>query len=147
MMKQIALALIVLISSKSLIAQKADDIVGYWLTSGKNPAKIQIFKTGNKYNGKIVWLTNPMENGKPKLDNKNPDTKKRQQPIVGMTILTNFIFDGKDEWEDGKIYDPESGNTYSCNMELNGRNKLKVRGYIGLSLFGRTEVWTRTTAP
>ncbi len=88
-----------------------------------------------------------MENGKPKLDNKNPDTKKRQQPIVGMTILTNFIFDGKDEWEDGKIYDPESGNTYSCNMELNGRNKLKVRGYIGLSLFGRTEVWTRTTAP
>lgn len=124
---------------------KADDIVGYWLTKGKNPARIQIYKTGNRYNGKIVWLKEPTENGQPKVDKKNPDAGKRNQPIVGAVILSGFQFDGDDEWEDGKIYDPESGKTYSCYLSFKDKNTLKVRGYIGVSLLGRTEQWTRTS--
>ena len=63
--------------------------------------------------------------------------------FIGLEILRNFKFDNDDEWEGGKIYDPESGKTYSCNMSLTG-NELKVRGYVGVSLLGRTETWTRT---
>ena len=129
----------------SLVAQtQADGIVGIWLTGGKEPANIQIYKSGDKYFGKIIWLKAPEENGKPKLDKENPDKSKRNQQIIGLVILKDFKFNRRNEWEDGKIYDPENGKTYSCNLTLKDRNILDVRGYIGLSLFGRTETWTRT---
>lgn len=122
---------------------KADDLIGVWLTSGKEPAKIQIYRSGEKYYGKIVWLKNPFEGGKSRVDARNPDKSKRTQPIVGLIILKGFEFDGGDEWEDGNIYDPESGKTYNCYLSLKDKNNLKVRGYIGISLLGRTEWWTR----
>jgi uncharacterized protein (DUF2147 family) len=122
----------------------ADDIVGVWLTNGKEPAKIQVYKSGEKYYGKIVWLKNPTDNGKPIVDKYNPDKAKRNHPIIGLVILKEFQFDGDDEWRDGDVYDPESGKTYSCYLTLKDKGTLKVRGYIGISLFGRTEVWTRT---
>ncbi len=138
--------LTILLKSTTLLSQvRADDIIGVWLASGKEPAKIQIYKAGQRYHGKIVWLQNPLSNGKPKLDANNPDNSKRNQSIVGLSILSEFEFDGDDEWDDGKIYDPESGKTYSCYLSLKNNATLKVTGYIGLSMFGRTETWTRTT--
>lgn len=122
---------------------KADDIIGIWLTGGKEPAKIQVYKSGKKFYGKIIWLKNPTENGKQRMDANNPDKKKQGNPIVGLIILSDFKFDGDDEWRGGDIYDPENGKTYSCYMYLKNGNTLKVRGYVGLSLFGRTETWTR----
>ncbi|MBC7867421.1 MAG: DUF2147 domain-containing protein [Gloeobacteraceae cyanobacterium ES-bin-316] len=59
-------------------------------------------------------------------------------------MLKNFIFNGKDKWVNGKIYDPSSGKTYSCTMKIEGLNTLEIRGYIGISLFGKTELWTRS---
>jgi uncharacterized protein (DUF2147 family) len=135
---------VVVMNVSAFCQAKADEIVGYWQTKGKNPAKIQIYKTGDRYNGRIVWLKNPTENGVPKTDKKNPDKARQSQPIVGTEILTGFRFDGDDEWEDGKIYDPESGKTYSCYLSLKDKSTLKLRGYIGVSLLGRTEYWTRT---
>ena len=88
-------------------------------------------------------MKNPVKDGKPKVDSKNPDKNKQSQPIIGLVILQNFTFDDE-EWEDGKIYDPESGKTYSSYIYLKDKNTLKVRGYVGVSLFGRTETWTRT---
>jgi uncharacterized protein (DUF2147 family) len=123
---------------------KADDITGIWLTAGKEPAKIQVYRSGEKFYGKIIWLKNPTENGKQRLDNNNPDKGKQKNPIVGLVILTGFKFDGDDEWKAGDIYDPENGKTYSCYMYLKDKNTLKVRGYVGISLLGRTETWTRT---
>jgi uncharacterized protein (DUF2147 family) len=137
--------LLVITQLSSFCQAKADEIVGYWQTKGKNPAKIQIYKTGDRYNGKIVWLKEATENGVPKTDKKNPDKARQSRPIIGTEILTGFRFDGDDEWEDGKIYDPESGKTYSCYISLKDKSTLKVRGYIGVSLLGRTEYWTRTT--
>ena len=122
----------------------ADDIIGIWLTGGKEPAKIQIYKSGEKFYGKIIWLKNPTENGKPRMDGNNPDKEKRSNPIIGLMMLTGFKFDGDDEWKGGDIYDPESGKTYSSYMYLTNMNTLKVRGYVGISLLGRTETWTRT---
>lgn len=124
------------------VAQKGDDIVGVWLT-GTGKAKVQIFKVDNLYYGMIVWLRDPLnEEGKPKMDKNNPDEKKRSTPLVGLQMLKSFTFDGK-EWENGTIYDPENGKTYSCTITMKD-GKLDVRGYIGISLIGRTQVWTKS---
>ena len=131
-------------SSKLIAQTKADDIMGTWLTTGKEPAKIQIYKKGEMYNGKIIWLQNPTdEAGKAKTDINNPDKTKRSNSVIGMIILTNFKFNGDDEWRGGDIYDPESGNTYSSYIYLRDQTTLKVRGFVGISLFGRTETWSR----
>jgi uncharacterized protein (DUF2147 family) len=146
-MKRIITVLIVTVFlfSFSIQAQnKADDITGIWLTGGKEPAKIQIYRSGEKFYGKIIWLKNPIKNGKQKFDTNNPNTEKQKNPVTGLVILTGFKFDGDDEWEGGDIYDPESGKTYSCYLYLKDRSTLKVRGYVGISLLGRTETWTRT---
>lgn len=124
-------------------AQNADAILGKWINpSGEG--QIQIYKKGNLYFGKLAWIKEPNDEstGKPKLDIKNPDKSLQSRPILGLELLKNFKFDGDDVYEDGTIYDPKSGKTYSCKMTLNG-NKLKIRGFIGVSLLGRSEVWTR----
>ncbi len=133
-----------LISFAAHSQYKADDIIGIWLTGGKEPAKIQVYKSGEKFYGKIIWLKNPTENGKQRVDANNPDDAKRSTPIIGLVMLIGFKFDGDDEWKGGDIYDPESGKTYSSYLYLKDKNRLRVRGYVGISLFGRTETWTRT---
>jgi uncharacterized protein (DUF2147 family) len=125
----------------------ADDILGVWLNEDKD-AHVEIYKEGNKYFGKIIWLKNPIddETGKPKLDNKNEDESLQSRPVMGLLLLKDFVFDGDDEWEDGEIYDPKSGKTYSCYMEFpdeDNKNNLKIRGFIGISLLGRTTYWTK----
>jgi len=123
---------------------KEEDIIGIWLTKGDEPAKIQIFKIGDAYYGKIVWLQNPTADGKLRLDVNNSDKSKRNREIIGLQILKDFRFEDN-EWSGGKIYDPESGKTYSCTLSLTDKATLTVRGYIGISLLGRTEIWTRAS--
>lgn len=133
-----------LISIEALSQNKADDIIGIWLTSGKEPAKVQVYKAGEKFYGKIIWLKNPTDNRKPRMDGNNPDKEKRNNSIIGLVMLTGFKFNGDDEWRGGDIYDPESGKTYSSYMYLKDKNTLRVRGYVGVSLLGRTETWVRS---
>ena len=111
-----------------------DKIIGlYW--SPEKDAKIQIFKTGDKYYGKSVWLSVPHK------DSKNPNEALSKRDLLGTELLSNFSF--KDEaYIGGTIYDPESGKTYNCKMSLEGKF-LRVRGYVGISLFGRTEIFER----
>jgi len=122
----------------SVNAQKPDDVLGKWLTGEAN-SHIEIYKEAGKdlYFGKIVWLKDPIdENGKPTKDDKG-------QPIMGMINLRDFAFNDN-EWGDGTIYDPKEGKTYYCTLELDGPNKLKVRGSVdSFGLIGRTDVWTR----
>jgi uncharacterized protein (DUF2147 family) len=139
-----ALAAIILLSNNIIAQTKADDIAGIWLTNGDEPAKIQIYKSGDKFYGKIIWLKNPNDNGVPKTDKNNPDKTRRTNPIVGLAMLSGFKFNNDDAWKGGVIYDPQNGKTYSCNISLKDKNSLKVRGYIGISLLGRTEVWSRS---
>lgn len=111
-----------------------NEIIGlYW--SPKKDAKIEIFRKGDEYFGRSVWVATPRK------DSKNPKESLRARDVLGLELFTNFSYkDGT--YADGKIYDPETGKTYSCKMSLEG-NKLKVRGYIGISLFGRTEYFER----
>jgi len=112
----------------------ADEITGqYW--SPKKDAKIEIYKRGEHYFGRSVWVAMPRK------DNKNPNETLQRRDVLGIELLTNFSFDNG-TYTKGEIYDPESGKTYDCKMTLDGNN-LKVRGYIGISLFGRTEIFER----
>lgn len=141
MFKKLAPIVLLITLSSSVFAQKADDILGKWLNSSSE-GQIEIYKKGDKYFGKLIWIKEPNENGKPKLDIKNPDTKLKSNPLLGLNIVKDFVYDGV-KWIDGKIYDPKTGKTYSGNMSMTGLNQLNMRGYIGISLIGRTENWKR----
>lgn len=143
--KGLITSLLIFFNGMILTAQnKADDIIGVWLTAGDDPAKIQIYKNGDNFSGKIIWMKNPLKEGKQRLDSKNPEVAKRTNPVIGLLLIKDFKFNNKDEWKGGTIYDPANGKTYSCYLYLKDRNTLKVRGYIGISLLGRTETWTRS---
>jgi uncharacterized protein (DUF2147 family) len=131
------------ISVDSFAQYSSDEIIGIWETPGDDNGRIEIFKSGNKYSGKIIWLKRKSENGEVLTDKNNPDKSLQNRPIVGLEILKGFVFNKEDMWEDGEIYDPKSGNTYSCQISLQDKNTMKVRGYIGFSLIGRTEYWKR----
>lgn len=123
---------------------KADDILGTWLNEDED-AHVEIYKDGDLYFGKIVWLKNPIdeETGEPKTDKNNPDPELAKRPTMGIKLLTDFEWDEDNEWDDGDIYDPKSGKTYSCYIIMEEYDLLKIRGYIGISLIGRTTYWTR----
>jgi len=127
---------------------KPDDIAGTWLNE-EATGKIQIYKEKGKYFGKLVWLKEPNDKvtGLPRTDKENPDIKLKSTPLIGLVNLKNFVFDGKEEWESGTIYDPKNGKTYKCYIKFEYVNKLKIRGYIGFSLLGRNTYWTKSTPP
>ncbi len=124
-------------------AQNADAVLGEWYTE-EGKAKVEIYVCDSSYCGKIIWLQEPKNpDGTNKRDANNPDEDLRSRTIVSTNILTGLQYDGDDEWEDGEIYDPESGKTYSCRLELEDQNTLEVRGFVRFSLLGRSQNWTR----
>ena len=150
--KTICIILLLSLPFKSLLAQAAaDKIVGYYLTldddTKKEKSQVQIYKnTNGKYYGKIVWLKEPNENGKPKLDKHNPDEKLQKRAIMGLEILKGFTYNKSDmEWSDGSIYNPTSGKTYHCFIKFESPTSLKIRGYIGAAWMGlgKTAIWTK----
>ena len=107
-------------------------------------ATFQIFESDGKLGARIVALKVPRTpEGKEKTDIHNPDPAKRNTPIIGLVFMTGFSKRTDTRWDGGKIYDPKSGNTYSCFVELETPEKIKVRGFIGVSLIGRTDYWHR----
>jgi uncharacterized protein (DUF2147 family) len=131
-----------LLSFSTIAKAQTDRLEGLWYNDIKS-AKILITREHNgKFYGKIVWLKEPLKNGKPKVDELNEDPKLRSRPRLGLPVLMNFEKDGDDQYSDGTIYDPNNGKTYSCKITYKGKT-LNIRGYIGISLFGRTTVWSR----
>ena len=117
-------------------------VTGNWYTVDENNTKksiVEVYQKGDKVFAKIIELIDNEDKGKlcEKCEGKN-----HNKPIEGMNILTGLSKDG-DEWNGGKILDPENGKTYKCYITLEDKNKLKLRGYIGFSLIGRTEYWYR----
>lgn len=121
---------------------ESDAILGEWLTA-EGKAKVQIYRCDTLYCGKIVWLKEPVKNGREVVDDKNPDPALQNKPVIGLVIVREFTYDGDGEWTGGKVYDPETGDTYSGKMTLKDPHTLRLRGYILIPLLGRTEVWTR----
>lgn len=132
-----------IIASLPALAAGGDDIIGIWMNEN-GEARVQIYREGDHYYGKIVWLKNPNDpkRGGAKTDFNNPDPALRGKPIMGLVILRNFTYsDG--EWSGGRVYDPQNGKDYRCYMKLKDPGTMSMRGYIGVSLLGRTEIWKR----
>jgi len=123
------------------LTNPADRIKGIWLTEKKD-GKIEIFRSGNTYSGKLIWGNSVLdENGKPKHDVNNPDPKLKPRLLQGMVMLTGLVYeDGK--WRNGKIYNGLTGKSYNVIITIKG-NTLELRGYIGFPIFGETTVWQR----
>lgn len=143
-------ALIILIVCISAHAANPDDILGVWNTE-RNDAKVEIFKCADEYCGKIIWLKDPNypagskegTPGTPKVDNNNPDPALRTRPVLGLQFMNDFAYAGGNQWKGGKLYDPEKGKTYGGRITLVSPEQLDLRGFIGISLLGRTSKWTR----
>ena len=130
----------------------ADAVLGTWLTEAGEQggrAHVEITRQGNGIVGRIVHLEEPdfeaghPRAGKPKVDLENPDPKLRERPIIGLQILGGFTYDGDGKWTGGTVYDPANGKTYKAQITLDGRDRLDLRGYIGVPLLGRTSTWKR----
>ena len=134
----------------SATAQKPVGVVGQWITiddhSGKANGVVEINSVGQGLLGRIVELIHPE---RPITTCEKCTGALKNQPLVGLPILQGFqSIDGGRAWSGGTIIDPKSGKIYKCSLRLiDEGQKLEVRGYIGLSLFGRSQTWVRKVAP
>lgn len=123
---------------------QAQDVFGTWKTiddvTGEAKSIVEIYNENGKVYGKIKEILDPTapENA----TCQNCPGEDAEAPILGLVFIKGLTKDG-DEYNDGQILDPESGNLYKCYIALESQNKLKVRGYIGFSILGRTQYWYR----
>jgi uncharacterized protein (DUF2147 family) len=112
-------------------------VLGEWKTP--NGSVVDIYKCGNNVCARLIEVSKQAPSH---VDVQNPNPALRKRPLCGLEIGYGFHLTNENHAQDGRLYDPESGNTYSGWMTADG-NTLQLRGYIGISLFGRTETWTR----
>jgi len=121
----------------------AQTIFGNWestdLETNKVDSVINIYEKDGKAYAKIISINDP--NGQTAVCDKC-EGENKNKPMLGLNILYGLSKD-KDEWSGGKILDPRNGKEYTCYIKLDGKNKLKIRGYIGFAMFGRTTYWYR----
>jgi len=145
-MKRLVLPLLLSVLSAVVFAQNSESVEGVWLTQDRD-SRIEIRKTSEgTYEGAIVWLKKPNEaDGSDKCDKHNPDELLKKRQLIGLKLLNGFTYDsGDNEWTDGTIYDPQSGNTYKCYMWFEkDPDVLHLKGYIGISVLGRKVEWKR----
>jgi len=142
-MRQPAVGLILL----AALAAPADasDPTGRWWAEG-GFAKVEIRTCGDALCGQVIWLRHPLDaDGCTLRDVENPDVALRSRPVEGLAILRDLRASSyvPNEWNGGTIYDPGSGRTYSAVAEMDGPDRLRVRGYFGIRLLGRTTTWLR----
>jgi len=136
-MKTVLTTILLSLASVLYGQTEADDILGQFWTDQKE-GKVEIFRKDSKYFGKILWRKEARK------DTENPDKNLQNRNVVGITFLKDFTFDGTDEWVGGSVYSIDNGGTYSGKIWLEDNGKtLKMRGYVGISLFGRTATLTR----
>ncbi len=143
-MKKLIALFVFMLASTLVMAQDADAIVGVW-EPGSGKARVKIDNIEGKFYGRIVWLKEPNDptTGKPKTDINNSDESMKNVPLRGYRMLKDFVYKGKGIWEEGTIYDPETGNTYTSVITMKDENTLDIRGYVGVKTFGRSDTWRK----
>lgn len=155
--KRLILFVLVMITNAGVVADSphpVDAVLGLWMIYTQD-AVIQIRRDGDEFTGDIVWLKDKFYKaedgaeraGRPLLDDRNPDAALRKRPLIGLPMLRGLRYDGHGRWIDGRVYNSNDGGTYSVQLELGDVDHLKLRGYIGISLFGSTSIWTRVSEP
>lgn len=126
---------------------RRDDVRGLWIDH-RDPEKrkvaVWIEDCDGLLCGHIYWLRKPLSaGGRPKRDQHNPDARLRDRPLCGLRILSGFKRSGDGTWSAGQIYNPSDGRSFSSTMTLESDGGLRISGYFGLSLLGRTVEWVR----
>jgi uncharacterized protein (DUF2147 family) len=143
---RVSIAAAALLASSAALSQ-ADSPVGLWRTvddkTGKERSFIRIAESNGMFEGKVEKLLNRQPDDDPDGLCRKCEGERKDQPIVGMTILWGLKKDG-DQFAGGEILDPKNGKIYRAKMKLvEGGRKLEVRGFIGVSLLGRSQTWLR----
>ena len=142
-MKKITTTLVLSFVTLLAFSQTNADIAGEWYNAEKD-AVITLFEENETVSGKITWMEFPNDdNGNPKTDPLNPNEKLKSRARMGMVMMTGFTFIKDKIWDNGELYDPKKGKTYSGMMTLKDNNTIDLRGYIGFSFLGRSSTWTR----
>ena len=142
-MKKITTTLLFSFVGLLAFSQTNADIVGEWYNAEKD-AVITLFEENETVSGKITWMQFPNDdNGNPRTDPLNPDENLKSRARMGMVMMSGFAYDEDSVWDDGELYDPKKGKTYSGMMTLKDKNTIDLRGYIGFSFIGRSSTWTR----
>ena len=139
------------VASVSATAAPSGSPLGDWLDQTKK-AVIHVGPCADAAQalcGQITWLREPtLPDGKPKRDVNNTDPALRNRPICGLPMLGGFTPDTEPgKWKGGRIYDPESGKTYESTMRVDPDGTLRVRGYVMVAMFGKSQTWTRPPGP
>lgn len=144
MQKMFFLTLLLFATHRLLANDDPDAILGVW-KNGSGKGYVQIFKENGKYYGKLTWLRDSVDQaGKPKVDRRNSDPALRSRPLIGLLMLRDFRYDNG-VWNSGRIYNPSDGKEYKGYLKMKNPNTLLVRGYVGISLFGKSDTWTRVS--
>lgn len=127
----------------TVFSASAQTVLGKWKTFDDETKEaksiVEITERDGKIYGKVIQILNPAKKDMKCTSCTGADKDK---PVLGLLILKGLSKDGN-SYSGGKILDPSNGKEYKCNVSLDGQNKLKVRGYIGFSALGRTQVWER----
>ena len=135
------LAIITLLGLESVQAQSKSKVVGVWYNTEKT-AQIEIMENDAELIGKLIWIKQNEDDPGSSTDLVNSDSSLRDRPLMGLTILEGLQYkDGI--WSNGKIYDPESGISYTCELQLKKKDVLEIKGYLGDSWVSRTVEWNR----
>ncbi len=145
--------LLILAPSAGAAGLSGNAILGLWEVE-EGDGRIEIFRCGDKYCGRIAWLKEPNYpaddrggmGGKPLVDRENPSRELRNRPQMGLRIMDGYTFRGDNRWDDGTIYNPENGKSYKSTLSLVSSDRLKLRAFIGISLFGGSTVWKRVAS-
>jgi uncharacterized protein (DUF2147 family) len=140
-MKKVFYTLLFVFCVFFVFGQNADAIVGTYLKAdGKS--KVEFFKSGETYSGKVVWLKEPNEaNGKPKKDVNNPNKSLREKPLLGLVTITGLKYDENGRYIDGKAYRPAEGDEVRFKVQMNNDGTISVTG--SKAIFSKTETWKK----
>ena len=146
-LKHLFLTLLLCLATIGGAAAQTHSPLGVWKDDA-GETHVEIYRCGNSKQlcGRLVWLSEPQDSttNLPKTDRRNPEPEKRNQPLLNLVVIQNLSYDPDDErWEDGRIYDPMNGRTYSCYLNMVSKDRMEVKGYIGFSLIGRSHYWSR----
>jgi uncharacterized protein (DUF2147 family) len=141
MIKIFFLSFLTVVAVLKAVAQgNADDITGRWM-SAENNMEIEIFKVNTEYKAKVVWIDDSNDRSRPmntRTDWKNPDETLRKRKIIGLVVMCDLVYNKENnDWEDGHIYDPNSGKDWKAKAWITKDGHLKIRGYWDLQVFGK----------
>jgi uncharacterized protein (DUF2147 family) len=140
-MKKVLFSLLIVICGFFVYGQGADAIIGTYLKAdGKS--KIEFYKSGETYSGKIVWLKEPNDaQGNPKKDVKNPDKSLRERPLLGLVNIYSLKYEGDGKYVEGRVYRPVEGDDLKFKVKVNSDGTISVTGTkYG---FSKTETWKK----